>query len=40
MFYFKNSDGEWQTETFTKDESIIELTALDISFSVRDIYSK
>jgi len=38
IFYFKNQAGEWQTETFTKDESNIELTELNISFSVKDIY--
>ena len=40
IFYFKNDNEEWMTETFTKDESIIDLSALDISFSVKDIYSK
>jgi Uma2 family endonuclease len=40
IFYFKNNDAEWMTETFTKDESVIDLPALNISFSVKDIYSK
>jgi Uma2 family endonuclease len=40
IFYFKNDGGEWMTETFTKDESIIDLPALNISFSVKDIYNK
>lgn len=40
FFYFKNENGEWLAETFTKDESIIELPALNISFSVKDVYSK
>lgn len=40
IFYFKNDNEEWMTETFTKDESIIELPALNISFSVKDVYSK
>ncbi|MEP6466265.1 MAG: Uma2 family endonuclease [Parafilimonas sp.] len=40
FFYFKNDNGEWLAETFTKDESIIDLPALNISFSVKDIYNK
>ena len=40
FFYFKNEKGEWLAETFTKDESVIDLPALNISFSVKDIYSK
>ncbi len=27
------------TETFTKDESIIDLRALNISFTVKDVYN-
>ncbi|MFT4156130.1 Uma2 family endonuclease [Parafilimonas sp.] len=38
IFYFKTESGEWMTETFTKDESIINLPALDISFMVKDVY--
>ena len=38
IFYFKNNDEEWMTETFTKDESIINLPVLNISFSVKDVY--
>ena len=40
FFYFKNENAEWLAETFTKDESIIDLPALNISFSVKDVYSK
>jgi len=40
FFYFKNENGEWLAETFTKDESIIELPTLNISFSVKDVYQK
>lgn len=40
IFYFKNNNGEWMTETFTKDESIIDLPALNVSFTVKDIYSR
>ena len=38
IFYFKNNEGEWMTETFTKNESVIELPALNISFLVKDVY--
>ncbi len=40
IFYFKNAAGEWLTETYTKDESIINLPSLDISFSLKDVYGK
>lgn len=40
IFYFKTESEEWMTETFTKDESVIDLPALSISFSVKDVYSK
>ena len=40
FFYFKNENGEWFAETFTKDESAINLPSLNISFSVKDIYKK
>lgn len=40
IFYFKNDNEEWMTETFTKDESVIELPSLKISFSLKDIYQK
>ena len=38
IFYFKNETGEWITETYAKNESIIELPKLNISFTVKDIY--
>ena len=38
IFNFKNENGEWMTETFTKDESVINLPKLNISFSVKDVY--
>ena len=38
FFYFKNETGEWLAETYTKDESIIDLPRLNISFTVKDIY--
>ena len=40
IFYFKNETGEWQTETFTKNESVVELPKLEISFSVQDVYNE
>jgi Uma2 family endonuclease len=39
FFYYKRDDGEWMAETLTKDEQIISLSKLDISFSVKDIYN-
>jgi len=38
IFYHKRDDGEWMTETFTKDEQQIELPKLNISFTIKDIY--
>lgn len=38
LFYYKQND-EWIAETFTKDEQIISLPALNISFSLKDIYN-
>lgn len=38
IFNFKNELGEWMTETFTKDESVITLPKLSISFTVKEIY--
>ena len=40
IFYFKTESKEWMTETFTKNESVIDLPALNISFSVKDVYAK
>jgi len=34
IFYFKQDDGEWMTETCTKDDPIISLPKLNISFTV------
>lgn len=39
IFYFKQEDGEWMTETFTKDEQVISLPKLNISFTIKDIYN-
>jgi Uma2 family endonuclease len=39
IFYHKQEDGEWMTETYTKDEQNISLPALKISFNVKDIYN-
>lgn len=38
LFYYKQ-ENEWIAETFTKDEEIISLPALNISFSLKDIYN-
>lgn len=38
IFYHMQDDGEWMTETFTKDEQEIALPKLNISFAVKDIY--
>lgn len=37
--YSKLKDGEWIAETLTKDEQIISLPELNISFSLKDIYN-
>lgn len=39
IFYYKKDDGEWMTETFTKDEQVISLPKLNISFTVKDVYN-
>ena len=39
IFYRKQDDGEWMTETFTKDEQEIVLPKLNITFTVKDIYT-
>jgi Uma2 family endonuclease len=38
VFYYKQENGEWTAETFTKDEQVISLPKLDISLSLKDIY--
>lgn len=38
LFYYKQ-ENEWITETFTKDEQLISLPKLNISFSLKDIYN-
>lgn len=38
IFYFKNENSEWLTETYTKDEDAINLPHLNISFTLKDIY--
>src|SRR6266542_1225222 len=38
IFFFKNDNGEWMSETYTKDEDKIDLKILNISFTLRDIY--
>jgi len=38
IFYYKQ-DNEWIAETFTKNEELVSLPALNISFSLREIYN-
>jgi Uma2 family endonuclease len=38
IFFFKNENGEWLSETYTKDEDKIDLKLLDVSFTLKDIY--
>lgn len=38
LFYYKENN-DWIAETLTKDEQIISLPALNISFPLRDIYN-
>lgn len=38
LFYHKQ-ENEWIAETFTKDEEVISLPALNISFALKDIYN-
>ena len=35
---YKHEDGEWLAETYTKDEHVISLPKLDLSFTLKDIY--
>lgn len=39
FFYYKVETEEWMTEIFTKDEQLISLSKLNISFSLKDIYN-
>ena len=38
IFYFKATDGEWMTETYSKEIDIINLPQLNASFTLKDIY--
>jgi len=38
LFYNKADDGTWTIETFSKDEDILQLTKLNISFNLKQIY--
>lgn len=38
VFYYKHDD-EWAAETFTKDEQLISLSTLNISFQLKEIYN-
>lgn len=39
VFYYKQEDGDWTAEALTKDEQIISLSKLNISFPLKDIYN-
>lgn len=39
IFYYKQEDAEWIAETFTKEEKVVSLPKLNISFSLKDIYN-
>lgn len=39
FFYYKQEDGEWMAETLTKDEHLVSLPKLNMSFSLKDIYN-
>jgi Uma2 family endonuclease len=38
LFYTKDAEGDWATETFSKDEDIINLPELSIKFTLKQIY--
>jgi Uma2 family endonuclease len=38
IFYFKNAEGEWMTETYSKEADVINLPQLNTSFTLKDIY--
>lgn len=38
IFYFKNHEGEWMTETYMKDEDTLQLNQLGIAFTLQQIY--
>lgn len=38
IFYFKDADGEWLTETYSKDADVVNLPQLNTSFTLSAIY--
>lgn len=38
IFYFKDADGEWLTETYSKEVDVVNLPQLNARFTLRDIY--
>jgi Uma2 family endonuclease len=38
IFYFKNAEGEWMTETYSKETDVINLPQLNTCFTLKDIY--
>jgi len=39
VFYYKQENGEWMAETLTKEDQLISLPALNISFPLKNIYN-
>jgi Uma2 family endonuclease len=38
IFYFKNAEGEWMTETHSKEPDVVNLPQFNTSFTLKDIY--
>ena len=38
IFFVKDAEGEWSTETFSKDEDVITLPQLSTTFTLKQIY--
>ncbi len=38
IFYFKNEESEWLTETYTSENDVIALPHLSASFTVKEVY--
>ncbi len=38
IFYFKHVEGEWMTETYSKEADVVNLPQLNTSFTLKDIY--
>lgn len=38
IFYLKNAEGDWMTETYSKETDVVNLPQLSTSFTLKDIY--